>query len=241
MGQAPGQPVPRRVCRTQEISLGCYADGLWQAQTLSRWTTADDSEFQEPCSARGCHAAVIPPCCRVAEDQSVEEVLVVHHDALRKVNFLLKVDELSGCEVELPAVPECVAAARRAELQRRHHRLLKEAQPDTCDERRATGPGVALDAQLGVGSLPVRPGSAWLPPLGQSAEAPACPNGEDTESQVEEEMPRARTWDLPRTGAATRPRSQSYDDISDLDSCSELVEFGVGEAVQSAQEVNRIE
>lgn len=147
----------------------------------------------------------------------------------------------AACQVELPAVPECVAAARRAELQRRHHRLLKEAQPDTCDERRATGPGVALDAQLGVGSLPVRPGSAWLPPLGQSAEAPACPNGEDTESQVEEEMPRARTWDLPRTGAATRPRSQSYDDISDLDSCSELVEFGVGEAVQSAQEVNRIE
>jgi hypothetical protein len=48
----------------------------------------------------------------------------VHHDALKKVNFLLRVDELSGCE--LPTVPECVIAAKRAELQRRHLAHIKD-------------------------------------------------------------------------------------------------------------------
>lgn len=41
----------------------------------------------------------------------------MHHEALQKVDFLLRHDELSSCES--PAVPECVTAVRRAKILKR--------------------------------------------------------------------------------------------------------------------------
>lgn len=77
-------------------------------------------EWSEDVTPGGQHCAEVPSncrlCCRPA-DQHTEEVLVVHHEALQKVNFLLKHDELSSCES--PSVPECVAAVWRSKIQKR--------------------------------------------------------------------------------------------------------------------------
>jgi len=186
MGQATmGQAPPRRMCHTQEIALEPRSD---QWQTLGRWTTTAEVDQAEAGGiGRGCKAALVPPCCATDDGAcSVEEVLVVHHDALRKVNFLLKVDELSGCE--LPAVPECVVAARRAELRKRQEHAMQEAAAlvatgalsglapagagrDECEETLEVAP--ALKATMVAGSAsssslagPGRsgPGFSWIPP-----------------------------------------------------------------------------
>eukprot|EP00929_Paragymnodinium_shiwhaense_P045582 TRINITY_DN23270_c0_g2_i1.p1 TRINITY_DN23270_c0_g2~~TRINITY_DN23270_c0_g2_i1.p1 ORF type:complete len:165 (+),score=25.15 TRINITY_DN23270_c0_g2_i1:105-599(+) len=60
-------------------------------------------------SLRGC-------CCKDANDGSVEDIIVVHHDAFNRLSFLMKFDELSAAE--LPSVPQSVVEARRAEMQR---------------------------------------------------------------------------------------------------------------------------
>uniref|UniRef100_A0A6U6QT44 Uncharacterized protein n=1 Tax=Zooxanthella nutricula TaxID=1333877 RepID=A0A6U6QT44_9DINO len=168
MGQAAGQSAPRRLCHTQEIALrppwpedvaggsavggvaGGYDErwlGQMETHTLGQWTTSE--------------AAISPPCCANAEGPCiVEEVLVVHHDALRKVNFLLKVDELSGCD--LPAIPECVAAARRAEMQRRHHRA-NQAQSLSADP-------TAAASSIGGGSVS---GAAFREGLAEGMVIPA--------------------------------------------------------------------
>lgn len=110
MGQAH-----KRFYHTQEIA---HAPRFDEWEVLGNRTV----EVEETDGWQGggtCVASVSRPwgaaCCAVEDSTaSVEEVLVVHHEALRKVNFLLRVDELSGCD--LPTVPECVIAAKRAEL-----------------------------------------------------------------------------------------------------------------------------
>jgi len=93
----------------------------------------------------------VPPCFTAdVGTSSVEEVLVVHHDALRKVNFLLMGDELSVCE--LPAVPECVIAARRSEIQRRHQHKAEELMRVTC---------VVVSSIAGVAVAPPSSGALW--------------------------------------------------------------------------------
>lgn len=42
---------------------------------------------------------------------------MVHHEALQRVDFLLRYDELAACES--PALPECVSAVRRSKIQKR--------------------------------------------------------------------------------------------------------------------------
>jgi hypothetical protein len=70
---------------------------------------------------------------------------------LKKVNFLLRVDELSGCE--LPTVPECVIAAKRAELQRRHLTPVQD-----MDEFMEDDPGAFVGGPLGhMASSPSAP------------------------------------------------------------------------------------
>mmetsp|Transcript_137101 Transcript_137101/g.382329 ORF Transcript_137101/g.382329 Transcript_137101/m.382329 type:complete len:240 (+) Transcript_137101:171-890(+) len=120
MGQATTGLSTRRLCHTHEIA---HEPGANEWQSLGQWT----SEVEDRDGGLGgeCRAAVSAAwgasCC-AGEDgghRPVEEVLVVHHDALRKVDLLLRVDELDGGRCELPAVPECVVAAKRAELARR--------------------------------------------------------------------------------------------------------------------------
>lgn len=150
MGQAP----PRRTTyHTQEIALVPRSVDEWQ--TLGRWTTTAEVEGPEADGGtRGCKAALVPPCCATDDGAcSVEEVIVVHHDALRKVNFLLKVDELSGCE--LPAVPECVVAARRAELRKRQELALQDAAALMAAGRL---PGLPAGAAAGGGGSGGSPG-----------------------------------------------------------------------------------
>lgn len=113
-----GQQAPKRFSHTQEIAFG---PSTCETHTVSR-ATLEDMGAQEPYR---CRAVMTPSCCAVDDSApTVEEILVVHHDALRKVNFLLKVDEFSGAE--LPSVPECVVAVKRAELQRSHQQSTRE-------------------------------------------------------------------------------------------------------------------
>lgn len=138
MGQASlaiGQGT-RRFYRTQEIAHEPNAN---EWESLGHWTVEVD-EGVGP--LHHCEARSFGPfgtiCCAADEGAcSVEEVLVVHHDALKKVNFLLRVDELSGCE--LPTVPECVIAAKRAELQRRHLAQIKDTASEYMEDETAVG------------------------------------------------------------------------------------------------------
>lgn len=130
MGQASQGLAARRFCHTQEIAHEPIAN---EWQSLGHWT----AEVEEKQGLGGeCKAAVTSwgaSCCATEDGGcAVEEVLVVHHDALKKVNFLLRVDELSGCE--LPSVPECVIAAKRAELQRKSLGLAKDPGSPRSDE-----------------------------------------------------------------------------------------------------------
>mmetsp|Transcript_78051 Transcript_78051/g.220681 ORF Transcript_78051/g.220681 Transcript_78051/m.220681 type:complete len:236 (+) Transcript_78051:149-856(+) len=122
MGQATTGLAARRLCHMQEIAHEPFAN---EWQSLGQWTAeVEDAGGGGGNECKAAAAAWGATCC--ANDDggcSVEEVLVVHHDALKKVNFLLRVDELSGCE--LPTVPECVVAAKRAEMQKKNS-LVKE-------------------------------------------------------------------------------------------------------------------
>mmetsp|Transcript_107244 Transcript_107244/g.201873 ORF Transcript_107244/g.201873 Transcript_107244/m.201873 type:complete len:290 (+) Transcript_107244:136-1005(+) len=99
--------TPKKMCHTQEIAF---------EPTQEEWRPVDEwSEDLTP--GQNCE---VPSNCRLCcrpVDQHTEEVLVVHHEALQKVNFLLKHDELSSCES--PSVPECVAAVWRSKIQKR--------------------------------------------------------------------------------------------------------------------------
>lgn len=57
-------------------------------------------------------------CCRNAEEP-LEEVVIVHHAALRKVDFMLKYDELARCES--PGIPACVTAVKHRKLHQQFH------------------------------------------------------------------------------------------------------------------------
>jgi len=111
---AMGQQAPMRLAFIQEIS---FSSSSCEAHTISRTTLEDlGSQEKQRCT----------PCCTVDETEpTVEEIIVVHHEALRKVNYLLKSDDFSGA-AELPSIPECVTAAKRAELQRQQQQNTRE-------------------------------------------------------------------------------------------------------------------
>jgi len=60
-----------------------------------------------------CHSVPFFGTCCQNED-ILEEVVVVHHEALRKVDFLLRYDELARCES--PSIPACVSALKHRRL-----------------------------------------------------------------------------------------------------------------------------
>lgn len=143
----------RRLCHTQDIT---YDATVREWQPVKRTTRIDEVPGN----------ASIPPACDHAQTKcralcggndginGVDEVLVVHHEALKKVNFLLRVDELSGCD--LPTVPECVVAAKQAEMQKRHLSML---QSESCSRRarsRSKSPGqLCFDAKSASGEKPL--------------------------------------------------------------------------------------
>lgn len=104
-----GQP-PTKMCHTQEIIFEPLNDE-WRAVDEWREDGPAGSSWGPIDQAAKCRF-----CCN-GSDMQVDEVLVVHHEALQKVNFLLRHDELQSCES--PAVPECVMAMRRAKIQKR--------------------------------------------------------------------------------------------------------------------------
>lgn len=96
-----GQQIQK--CHTQEYRYveEKYGEGNFQ----SMGERIDETYSPDPCEALPFHCS----CCRTEE---IEEAVVVHHDALRQVNFLLSYDELAA--EELPGVPRCVGAVRQA-------------------------------------------------------------------------------------------------------------------------------
>eukprot|EP00397_Hematodinium_sp_SG-2012_P035572 GEMP01038278.1.p1 GENE.GEMP01038278.1~~GEMP01038278.1.p1 ORF type:complete len:333 (+),score=80.31 GEMP01038278.1:75-1073(+) len=64
-------------------------------------------------------------CCRNDED-TFEEVVIIHHEALRKVDFLLRYDELARCES--PTIPTCVSAVKHQKLNRKFSSHANSAQ-----------------------------------------------------------------------------------------------------------------
>jgi len=97
------------MCHTQEIAFEPYHD---EWRPVDEWSE-DISPQGQSCEPAGDNCRL---CCRPGESH-VEEVLVVHHEALQKVDFLLRHDELNSCEA--PVVPECVTAVRRAKILKR--------------------------------------------------------------------------------------------------------------------------
>lgn len=159
MGQAP-----QKMCQMKEIAFEPSHD---------EWRPVD--EWSEDVSgASACDALPVPQhcrlCCRPGESQ-VEEVLVVHHEALQKVDFLLRHDELTSCEA--PMIPECVAAVRRAKIQKRLAARLRpqslpvlpqpQPGPDFEEEEEGDPSDEELEASMldDFGCSP--PTDAWLP------------------------------------------------------------------------------
>eukprot|EP00747_Dinoflagellata_sp_TGD_P182118 gnl/TRDRNA2_/TRDRNA2_36225_c0_seq1.p1 gnl/TRDRNA2_/TRDRNA2_36225_c0~~gnl/TRDRNA2_/TRDRNA2_36225_c0_seq1.p1 ORF type:complete len:206 (-),score=44.32 gnl/TRDRNA2_/TRDRNA2_36225_c0_seq1:145-762(-) len=108
-----------KMCHTQEIAF---------EPLHNEWRPIDEWS-EDVMSANSCEASVpanCKLCCRPTDSQ-VEEVLVVHHEALQKVDFLLRHDELESCES--PSVPECVTAVRRARIQKRLAAQQRQANP----------------------------------------------------------------------------------------------------------------
>jgi hypothetical protein len=94
------------MCHTQEIAFEPKQDE-WRA--VDEWS--EDVTTTTP-----CEATVTCGACFRPNDSHVEEVLVVHHEALQKVDFLLHHDELELRSCDSPAVPECVTAVRRSKI-----------------------------------------------------------------------------------------------------------------------------
>eukprot|EP00927_Polykrikos_kofoidii_P034833 TRINITY_DN29462_c0_g1_i1.p1 TRINITY_DN29462_c0_g1~~TRINITY_DN29462_c0_g1_i1.p1 ORF type:complete len:540 (-),score=103.22 TRINITY_DN29462_c0_g1_i1:43-1662(-) len=121
MGQAA-----RKMCHTHEISFEPGGTEEWQS--VDEWS---EDRTEPPRLFEGtptrCRA-----CC-VPNDSKVEEVLVVHHVALQKIGFLLRHDELQGCES--PAIPECVTAVRRSRIQKRLQSQRKKKIPSVGEGR----------------------------------------------------------------------------------------------------------
>lgn len=197
MGQ--GQAPPRRFYHTQEIAHEPLAD---EWQTLGQRTT-EVVDLGDPQACGSSCKVIAPwgaPCCTSDDGVfSVEEVLVVHHDALRKVNFLLKVDELSGCE--LPSVPECVVAARRAELQKRQNELLKDTAANLLDSDEESDE----ELSAGKGDVGGPKGPPAVPP-------PACVPPDSDDGELGRQAPSSRS--AKRTcgsGRAVQPSMREED------------------------------
>lgn len=65
-------------------------------------------------------------CCQAVEE--IDEVLIVHHEALRKVDFLLKYNELTSCDS--PTLPACVNAVKHARIERACAALRRQMPAD---------------------------------------------------------------------------------------------------------------
>jgi len=111
-----------KMCHTQEIAVG---------PTQEEWRPVDQWSEDVATADSGCgsHIRCRPSCCRPV-DSKVEEVLVVHHQALQRVDFLLQHDELS---CEQPMLPECVTAMRRTKILKRV--LSERRQPEVASSR----------------------------------------------------------------------------------------------------------
>lgn len=111
---------PPKMCQMKEIAF---------EPSREEWRPVD--EWSEDIDGTGpCDGVPVPQHCRLCcrpGDSQVEEVLVVHHEALQKVDFLLRHDELTSCEA--PMIPECVAAVRRAKIQKRLQARLRPQSP----------------------------------------------------------------------------------------------------------------
>lgn len=124
-----GQTTPK-MCHTQEIAFEPTHD---EWRPVDDWS--EDLTPAQPCEPPGnCQVCCKPP------DSHVDEVLVVHHEALQKVDFLLRHDELTSCEA--PVVPECVTAVRRGKILKR-----------LMEHRTKAQNGVREDTDTSVGSL----------------------------------------------------------------------------------------
>eukprot|EP00747_Dinoflagellata_sp_TGD_P167856 gnl/TRDRNA2_/TRDRNA2_193082_c0_seq1.p1 gnl/TRDRNA2_/TRDRNA2_193082_c0~~gnl/TRDRNA2_/TRDRNA2_193082_c0_seq1.p1 ORF type:complete len:132 (-),score=16.02 gnl/TRDRNA2_/TRDRNA2_193082_c0_seq1:52-447(-) len=109
-----GQKTTKR-CLTQEVTFEPLANE-WRA-------TDQRTEVLDVITGPGESCESVPPscrtCCAPVEGQiTLEEVLVVRHEALQKIDFLLRDDEIEDCSGP-PAIPECVTAVRRARIQKR--------------------------------------------------------------------------------------------------------------------------
>jgi len=160
-----------RLYHTQEIA---YVPAVNEWQRLGQWSN------EVVAASSPWHAA----CCGADEgNSSVEEVLVVHHDALKKVNILLRADELSGCD--LPSVPECVVAAKRAEIRRRSQLAINSVKSENTDDTDApfSSPLLAREPGPDSGGRSVSRGSS--PSKGQKCRPAKQPNMQDDVPNLE--------------------------------------------------------
>lgn len=110
-----------KLCHTHEIAFEPHHD---ECRHIDHWS--EDITVNESCEGGKTCVNALPVGCRICyrpHDTQTEEVLVVHHKALQKVDFLLRHDELA--QAESPSLPECVSAVRRARIQRKLHENQK--------------------------------------------------------------------------------------------------------------------
>jgi len=107
--------APPKFCHTHEIAFEPAHD---EWRPVDEWS--EDVTVNESCETGTTCVQALPVGCRLCcrpTDTQTEEVLVVHHEALQKVDFLLRHDELA--QAESPSLPECITAVRRAKIQRK--------------------------------------------------------------------------------------------------------------------------
>jgi len=165
-----GQATPK-MCQMKEIAFEPHAHE-------GEWRPVDEWSEDVPGGAGACDAVPVPQrcrlCCRPGDAAQVEEVLVVHHEALQKVDFLLRHDELTEC-CEAPAIPECVAAVRRAKIQKRLAARLRPPAslpalppapqrrgPDSEEDEEGDPSDEELEASM-LDDFSCSPTDAWLP------------------------------------------------------------------------------
>lgn len=157
-----GQASPPRVCHMQEIAFEPHQNE-WHpvddwSEDIKEPSHACDGDERSPASAAVAGACGRICCRHPGEAGRVEEVLVVHHEALQKVDFLLRHDELNNCDA--PAMPEVVAAVRRAKIQKklqirqRAHVAAANGDPISWeDDLASTDPSDSEDAVAALAEL----------------------------------------------------------------------------------------
>lgn len=114
-----GQTPQKTILQKQEIALWRGNTEEWQACGKCSIAVENDV-IDDTYSCQVCACADSQGCCGDDGVRLTEEVLIVHHDALRHVDLLENQDEIS--DSELPTLPDCVIAARK----RDHQRFVKE-------------------------------------------------------------------------------------------------------------------